>query len=73
MAVDVVTLSWCLGEIREALAQTERLLERQLAVLAMAEVVDAIGAGVHVGRAPQRAEYRGAALHALDQRLEAPV
>jgi chemosensory pili system protein ChpA (sensor histidine kinase/response regulator) len=31
MAADLVTLSWCLGEIREALAQTERLLERQLA------------------------------------------
>ncbi len=30
MAADLVTLSWCLGEIREALAQTERLLERQL-------------------------------------------
>jgi chemosensory pili system protein ChpA (sensor histidine kinase/response regulator) len=28
---DLVTLSWCLGEIREALAQTDRLLERQLA------------------------------------------
>ncbi|HWS76030.1 MAG TPA: Hpt domain-containing protein, partial [Quisquiliibacterium sp.] len=31
MAADLVTLSWCLGEIREALAQTDRLLERQLA------------------------------------------
>ncbi len=30
MTPDLVTLSWCLGEIREALAQADRLLERQL-------------------------------------------
>jgi len=30
MSPDLVTLSWCLGEIREALAQTERLIERHL-------------------------------------------
>ncbi len=28
--LDLVTLSWCLGEIREALTHTESLLERQL-------------------------------------------
>ncbi len=30
MASDLVTLSWCLGEIRQALNQAEQLLERQL-------------------------------------------
>ena len=30
MASDLVTLSWCLGEIRQALNQAEQLLERHL-------------------------------------------
>ena len=30
MASDLVTLSWCLGEIRQALTQAEQLLEKQL-------------------------------------------
>ncbi len=30
MSADLVTLSWCLGEIREAFAQAERHIEAQL-------------------------------------------
>ena len=30
MSAELVTLSWCLGEIREAFAQTERHIEAQL-------------------------------------------